>query len=434
MRSRKRSSCASGSGYVPSYSIGFWVASTRNGRSSGRVTPSIVTCRSCIASSSAACVFGGARLISSASSRFVKIGPGAELEVAVALVPDRRARHVGRQQVGRELDAAEAEPARLREGARGQGLREPGDVLEQDVPVGEQAEQHELELLALADDGALDLVEEAAAQLGESSELHQMRSSDVTTRSRPASSMPALELVGRLRPVRPDELPDVVTEHGVGPIGLAVEVDAAARREQVGRELRRARGEGGEWTSNAEEPADRDLALEVRERARAGSAATGGRRRPATNGDARRRVGGAGEAQEREQARDRGRRGARRGLRARSDRERARARPRARSSGAPGARPRAARGSSAPCPLAELGGAAARCCSARSSAARSSSRTASSASIASSFISGATSCAENFAHVKSAVKREVARRLTSRSAKMRSRYSSGASAGLRGRP
>src|SRR5215218_6504610 len=76
MRSRKRSSCASGSGYVPSYSIGFCVARTRNGRSRRFVPPSIVTCRSCIASSNAACVFGGARLISSASSRFVKIGPG----------------------------------------------------------------------------------------------------------------------------------------------------------------------------------------------------------------------------------------------------------------------------------------------------------------------------------------------------------------------
>ena len=40
------------------------------------VTPSIVTWRSCIASSSAACVFGGARLISSERRRFVKIGPG----------------------------------------------------------------------------------------------------------------------------------------------------------------------------------------------------------------------------------------------------------------------------------------------------------------------------------------------------------------------
>ena len=37
---------------------------------------SIVTWRSCIASSSAACVFGGARLISSASRRLAKIGPG----------------------------------------------------------------------------------------------------------------------------------------------------------------------------------------------------------------------------------------------------------------------------------------------------------------------------------------------------------------------
>ena len=73
-------------------------------------------------------------------------------------------------------------------------------------------------------------------------------------------------------------------------------------------------------------------------------------------------------------------------------------------------------------------------CSARISAARSSARTASSASIASSFISGATSCPENFAHEKRAVKRDVARRLTSRSAKMRCRYSSGASDGRRGRP
>jgi hypothetical protein len=51
-------------------------ASTRNGRSSSRVPSSLVTWRSCIASSSAACVFGGARLISSPSRMCVKIGPG----------------------------------------------------------------------------------------------------------------------------------------------------------------------------------------------------------------------------------------------------------------------------------------------------------------------------------------------------------------------
>src|SRR5712691_5988991 len=39
------------------------------------VYPSIVTCNSCIASRSALCTLGGARLISSASSMFVKTGP-----------------------------------------------------------------------------------------------------------------------------------------------------------------------------------------------------------------------------------------------------------------------------------------------------------------------------------------------------------------------
>src|SRR5919197_587940 len=70
MRIVKRSSCASGSGYVPSYSIGFCVAITMNGRPSSYDTPSIVTCCSCMHSSSAACVFGDARLISSTSRRF----------------------------------------------------------------------------------------------------------------------------------------------------------------------------------------------------------------------------------------------------------------------------------------------------------------------------------------------------------------------------
>ena len=39
----KRSTCASGSGYVPSCSSGFCVASTRNGRGSGYVSSPIVT-------------------------------------------------------------------------------------------------------------------------------------------------------------------------------------------------------------------------------------------------------------------------------------------------------------------------------------------------------------------------------------------------------
>ena len=71
------SSAASGSGYVPSCSMGFCVAITKNGSSSRIVRPPALTECSSIASSSADCVRGVARLISSARRRCVKIGPGA---------------------------------------------------------------------------------------------------------------------------------------------------------------------------------------------------------------------------------------------------------------------------------------------------------------------------------------------------------------------
>ena len=73
---KKRSSWASGSGKVPEYSIGFWVAMTRKGLGSTWVSPSMVTWRSSMASSSAAWVLGVARLISSASRTCAKTGPG----------------------------------------------------------------------------------------------------------------------------------------------------------------------------------------------------------------------------------------------------------------------------------------------------------------------------------------------------------------------
>ena len=60
---------------MPSNSIGFSVAQTMNGRGRGSVSPSIVTCPSSIASSSAAWVLGGVRLISSASTIVANTGP-----------------------------------------------------------------------------------------------------------------------------------------------------------------------------------------------------------------------------------------------------------------------------------------------------------------------------------------------------------------------
>ncbi len=61
---------------MPSSSIGFWVARTKNGTGRARVSVPTVTVRSCIASRSALWVFGVARLTSSASTRLAKIGPG----------------------------------------------------------------------------------------------------------------------------------------------------------------------------------------------------------------------------------------------------------------------------------------------------------------------------------------------------------------------
>src|SRR5204862_3555325 len=82
-----------------------------------------------------------------------------------------------------ELDAREAQARHLCERACGERLREAGIVLEQDVAVGQQAEQHELELLALADDGALDLVEDPPAQDPNLLEPHASSSSDEMIRS-----------------------------------------------------------------------------------------------------------------------------------------------------------------------------------------------------------------------------------------------------------
>ena len=74
-RMRNRSICASGSGNVPAVSTGFCVATTKKGRASARVTPSTVIWHSSIHSSSALCVRGVARLISSASRTLQKAGP-----------------------------------------------------------------------------------------------------------------------------------------------------------------------------------------------------------------------------------------------------------------------------------------------------------------------------------------------------------------------
>ena len=105
-----------------------------------------------MASSSADCVLGGVRLISSASSMLAKIGPWHEGPGAVAgggiFFDDVGAGDVGRHQVRRELDALEHQAERLRHGADQQRLRGAGQTGDQAVAADKQRDQHLLEHLS----------------------------------------------------------------------------------------------------------------------------------------------------------------------------------------------------------------------------------------------------------------------------------------------
>ena len=127
--------------------------------------PAAVTWYSCIASSSAACVFGGVRLISSARMICAKIGPctNRSVRVAVLLVEDLGAGDVGRHQVGRELDPLEGEVEDLGERLDEQRLGETRHAGDQAVAAGEERHQHLVDDLVLADDDLAELGEDPAA-------------------------------------------------------------------------------------------------------------------------------------------------------------------------------------------------------------------------------------------------------------------------------
>ena len=103
------------------------------------VSRPIVTCRSCITSSSALCTLAGARLISSASRRLVNTGPSETWNSPVALVVDAGADDVGGHQVGGELDPLELAADRLGERLDRHRLGEPGHALDEQVARGPAA-------------------------------------------------------------------------------------------------------------------------------------------------------------------------------------------------------------------------------------------------------------------------------------------------------
>ena len=88
----------------------------------GRSRPPIETCPSAITSSSADCTLAGARLISSASTRFAITGPSSTSKRLLRRPVDPGAEDVRRHQVRGELDAVERAAHRDREGLRGERL------------------------------------------------------------------------------------------------------------------------------------------------------------------------------------------------------------------------------------------------------------------------------------------------------------------------
>ena len=147
-----RSSWASGSSNVPDCSTGFCVAMTRNGTGSLNVWPPMVTLRSCMASSIALWAFGAARLISSASSRLVKIGPFCTRKspvfwsrISEPTMSDGSMSMVNWMRENVQVDG-------LGHGVDQQRLGQSRHALQHQVAAGEQGDQDPFDHRVLADD------------------------------------------------------------------------------------------------------------------------------------------------------------------------------------------------------------------------------------------------------------------------------------------
>jgi hypothetical protein len=87
--------------------------------------------------------------------------PRLELEVAALLVVHVDPGHVGGQQVRSELDPAKRAVDRPGDRLGEHGLSDPGDVLDQEVALGNQADQGQSDFPFFALDDLLDVVSDA---------------------------------------------------------------------------------------------------------------------------------------------------------------------------------------------------------------------------------------------------------------------------------
>ena len=120
------------------------------------VTLSMVACRSSMHSSRLDWVLGEARLISSASTMLAKMGPGRNSNSPRLLVEDAHAGDVAGKQVGRELDPGELAVDGAGQGFGEKRLADAGEVLDDDVPAGQEGDDAGADDLLLAEDDRAD--------------------------------------------------------------------------------------------------------------------------------------------------------------------------------------------------------------------------------------------------------------------------------------
>ena len=127
-----RSTWASGSGYVPSVSMGFWWLTPTERLRTRWLSPAIVTCRSCITSSNAlhlrrspVDLIGKKEIGEDGTQRGGK--------VTGLLVVDARSHQIRRDEIRRELNSPERPANGSGECLDGKGLGEPRDALDEQV-------------------------------------------------------------------------------------------------------------------------------------------------------------------------------------------------------------------------------------------------------------------------------------------------------------
>ena len=144
--------------------MGFCVANTKKGSGNRCVSPPIVSCRSCMASNKALCVFGGVRLISSAKITFPKSGPlmnrNAPLARRPVLLEDVGSGDIGRHQIGGELHAAKLKLHQRGQCRNQEGLRQAGHALQNAMSPAQKRDDQLFDNVVQADDHAADLLAE----------------------------------------------------------------------------------------------------------------------------------------------------------------------------------------------------------------------------------------------------------------------------------